>query len=192
MKMIKSSIKSYMNWIMDIYNNFKKLLKRNDISRWKNVENETYKWDERNIMIASFIPEGLSVLDIGAGAQTLKRHLKGNKYVPCDIVQHPDTLYCDLNNNIFPKIIEKFDYVICSGVIEYLINSYEVVQKLPDFGRNIIISYAHFYEGHKKEDRLASGWKNHFTKKQIEEIFRKAKISWEILGYWNYQIIYLL
>jgi len=42
--------------------------------RWKNIAKESPKyWEKRNGIIASFIPQGSSVIDIGSGNQSLKK-----------------------------------------------------------------------------------------------------------------------
>lgn len=166
----------------------------NDLSRWESVTKETHKWDRRNKIIASFIPEGSSVLDVGAGAQTLRDHLSNHRYVPCDVVRNPETLYCDLNRKIYPPVTEKFDYVICSGVVEYLKKPAEEIFELSGFGKYLIISYACYHSNGIKEigNRIASGWKNHITQKQLEEVFNQYHLTWEILEYWDNQIIYIL
>lgn len=163
-----------------------------DKARWKNVEKETYKWDERNKIIASYIPKGSSVLDIGAGAQTLRNYLPANRYVPCDVILRPGTLYCDLNKGIYPSVNEKFDYVICSGVIEYLLDPETAISNLSKFGQNIILSYAPMRDTYKENKRVMDGWKNHLTEKQLEEIFTRSGLGWKILEYWDIQNIYLL
>jgi len=177
---------------MLILNFIKVTLFPTDKMRWKNVEMETYKWDERNRIIASHIPKGTSVLDVGAGAQTLRKYLHENHYVPCDVIPRPETVYCDLNKGIYPSIEEKFDYVVCSGVIEYLLKPEEVISNLSEFGKNVILSYAPLCDTYKKDKRILDGWKNHLTEDQMEDIFVKSGLKWKILEYWNIQIIYIL
>jgi len=170
----------------------KVLLLRTDKARWRSVEKETSTWDERNRIIASRIPKSLSVLDVGAGAQTLRNHLLDNRYVACDVIRRPGVLYCDLNDGIFPSTDEKFDYVVCSGVIEYLLDPEAVISKLSEYGQNMILSYAPLTETYKKNKRVIDGWKNHLTSHQLETIFRKLNLTWEILEYWDVQTIYFL
>jgi hypothetical protein len=163
-----------------------------DKARWKNVERETQWWDERNKIIASYIPQGQSVLDVGAGAQTLRNYLLNNRYVPCDVVSRPGTLYCDLNKDIYPPVIEKFDYIVCSGVIEYLSDPTEVISNLSKLGDNMILSYAPLHDTHQKDTRILHGWKNHLTEEQLEGIFLKSGLKWKVLEHWSNQIIYSL
>ena len=175
-----------------LYYYIKVLLLRTDKARWQNVEKETPTWDERNRIIASHIPEDLSVLGVGAGAQTLSKYLLDNRYVPCDVIPRPGTLYCDLNKGIYPSTDEKFDYVVCSGVLEYLLDPGTVISSLSEFGQNMILSYAPLTDTYKKDKRVMDGWKNHLTLYQLEAIFRKLNLKWKILAYWDVQTIYYL
>lgn len=193
MKKICKILKPIQKRINSIGVILKQSSRKTDINRWKNVAKETFKWDERNEIIASFIQSGSSVLDIGAGAQTLKTHLKNySEYLPCDIISRPGTLYCDLNNNIFPTINKKYDYVVCSGVIEYLINPLTVINHLASYGEKLIITYAPLIIGTEMDNRVISGWKNHFSRNQIEAILTDLGFSWSVLGQWHNQVIYLL
>ena len=185
MRKFLSFVKKYFLFIINF---IKVTLFTTDKMRWKNVERETYKWDERNRIIASHIPQWASVLDVGAGAQTLHKYLPDNHYIPCDIVEHPGSLYCDLNNNIYPDVIEKYDYVVCSGVIEYLVKPEKVIPKLFEFGDILILTYAPLQDNIHK--RMASGWKNHLTESQLEQIFEASQLKWKILGQWRNQIVF--
>ena len=166
--------------------------KINDVQRWENVASETHKWDARNILIASLIPKSSSVLDVGAGAQTLRGHLIGCKYVACDLVKKPETVYCDLNNKVFPIFNERFNYTVCSGVIEYLVDPRGVIDKLSYYGDNLIISYAPLSEKMNINKRKAAGWVNHFAKTQIEDILNEINLWWALSNFWNDQYIYII
>src|SRR5271157_5003330 len=72
-------------------------LLRTDVRRWRKVATQIPHWDDRNRVIAGFVPPGAAVLDLGCGAQTLRTHLKPDcHYQPCDIVaSSPDVILCD-------------------------------------------------------------------------------------------------
>jgi len=192
-QLLISSYRRFIVYLRRYIQIFKTLFFTNDINRWNKVALETHKWDERNKIIASYIPSGVSVLDIGAGEQTLQKYLNDTEYVPCDIVQRSENiLFCDLNKSIFPNINKRFDYVVCSGVFEYLIDAANVLRKLHELGDIIILSYAPFYKGDSKIIRVTNGWKNHFTKTEFENLFSNSDLTWQILGLWKDQYIYLL
>src|SRR5215212_8584783 len=94
---------------------------QSDIPRWMRTTRERPRWDERNRMVAAYVPPGSSVLDLGSGAQTLADHLPpGCTYQPSDVVPGPGVLLCDLDAGRWPRIEGRFDVAICSGVLEYL------------------------------------------------------------------------
>ncbi|HEY1662534.1 MAG TPA: methyltransferase domain-containing protein [Verrucomicrobiae bacterium] len=153
---------------------------------WKKVaEAGPPSWDERNQIIAGFIPPGSSVLDVGCGAQTLKQYLKpGCRYQPCDVVKSsPDVIFCDFNAGIYPNVGEPFDYIVCSGVFEYIRKPEEFLRRIPLLGHFTIMSYNPLPPGGSKLARLANGWGwlNHFTNKELEDLFEGMGLSWTIL-----------
>jgi hypothetical protein len=162
------------------------LLVRTKVNQWRKVAfGGTPSWDERNKIIAGFIPAGSSVLDIGCGAQTLKQHLKpGCRYQPCDVIQSsPEVIFCDFNAGIYPAIREHFDYVVCSGVLEYIRKPGEFIKQVPQWGRTVILSYNPLPPGGSKLARLGNdlGWVNHFTREKLENLFDQSGLKWTVL-----------
>lgn len=151
----------------------KTVLVKTDVGRWKKVSEEVPVWDERNRVIAGFIPDGSQVLDLGAGARLLKDYLKpGCQYQPCDIIRSsPDVIFCDFNSGIYPVLSRKYDCVVCSGVFEYVRDPAKFLSKIRHYGRKTIFSYNPFHPGYPKAARLACGWVNHFTQDQLEKLF---------------------
>ncbi len=143
-------------------------------------------WDERNKIIAGFIPPGSSVLDVGCGAQTLKQYLKpGCRYQPCDVVKStPDVIFCDFNAGIYPPVGEPYDYVVCSGVFEYIRKPEEFLGRVPLLGHATIMSYNLLPPGGSKLARLANGygWLNHFTLEELENLFKHIGLDWTTLA----------
>jgi hypothetical protein len=105
------------------------------------------------------------VLDLGAGAQTLRKHLRpACFYQPCDIIiSSPDIIYCDFNSGAYPAIPFCFDYVVCSGLLEYIRDPEEFLRITGAYGRNLVLSYNLCQEGESVLDRLAKGWVNHLS-----------------------------
>lgn len=150
----------------------KPLLRKNNLRRWTQVSQEIPSWDDRNRLIASMVPPGSSALDIGAGAQTLRRHLREpSRYTPCDLVRStPDTILCDFNNGLIPTGIPKHDFAICSGVLEYIRTPAPFLQFLRDHGRQVVLSYNVRLPDDSLVDRLVNDWVNNFTATEIRQL----------------------
>lgn len=168
------------------------VLAETDTRRWRDVAGEIPTWDERNRLFAAQIPENSTVLDLGSGAQTLKRHLKpGCDYQPCDIIKSSDdVLLCDLNAAVYPAVEQAYDYTVCSGVLEYMRRPREFLAILSFFGKEMLVSFAPFQEGDTKLRRASEGWVNHFTQPQLEGLLDTLGFCWSAVGRWNNQIIY--
>jgi hypothetical protein len=160
------------------------LVVRTNVRRWKKAAREKEPcWDERNRIIATLIPEASSVVDLGAGAQTLKRYLKsGCEYQPCDIVKSsPDIIVCDFNSGIYPSLSRRYDYVVCSGVFEYIRHPSHFLSNIRQYGKRIILSYVPAGPTIGPFERLARGWVNHLTSQQLEALFSTNGLDWKLL-----------
>jgi Methyltransferase domain len=160
------------------------LVVRTNVRRWQKAAREKEpSWDERNRIIATFIPEASSVVDLGAGAQTLKRYLKsGCEYQPCDIVKSsPDMIVCDFNSGIYPSLSRRYDYVVCSGVFEYIRRPSEFLSRIRQYGKRVILSYNPAGQGVATFERLANGWVNHLTSQQLEALFSTNGLDWKLI-----------
>jgi hypothetical protein len=162
------------------------ILFRTRVDLWEKVAfSGRPSWDERNVVIAEMIPPGSSVLDVGCGAQTLRQHLRADcTYQPSDIIKStPDVIVCDLNAGIYPRTKELFDYVVCSGVLEYVRKPKEFLHKIPRLGRTVILSYNPLPDGGSKLERLGNGWGwvNHFKRHELEDLFRKVGLRWSLV-----------
>lgn len=181
---LRSEKNRFANWLRICSAACVTLLVRTHVRRWQKVAQAGRPlWDERNEIIAGLIPPGSSVLDVGCGAQTLKQHLKpGCKYQPCDVVKStPDVIFCDFNAGVYPEVKERFDYVVCSGVFEYIRKPQEFLRRLPCLGRFVIMSYNPLHPGDSKMTRLGLNWVNHFTEQQIEQLFFSNDLKWRVL-----------
>jgi SAM-dependent methyltransferase len=181
---IPGSVRRAARFFLDAINAFVTLTVRTHKRRWRKVSMDPNPhWDDRNKVIAALIPDGSSVLDLGCGAQTLRRHLKpGCKYQPCDVIKSsPDVILCDFNEGIYPVIAGEFDYVVCSGVFEYIRNPRKFLQKASSFGRKLILSYNPLLPEKSKFSRLAVNWNNHLTREETERLFDDVPLVWEVL-----------
>lgn len=185
-----------MRGVKRIWSIFKTLTLRNQRARWFRVAfGGPPEWDDRNKTIASFIPEGSSVLDLGCGAKTLKRFLgPETTYQPCDLIRSSDeVIQCDFNAGIYPSVVCRYDYVICSGVLEYIRKPKVFLEKIGGLGERLIVTYNVFPAGGSRMDRLADNWVNHFSEAELHSQFEKSGFEWKILSLRNtFEYIYLL
>jgi hypothetical protein len=156
------------------------LVRRTNVRRWAKNIHEVPTWDARNRVIAELVPPGITVMDIGAGAQTMRQHLKGIAlYTPCDLFQTtPDTLICDFNRGILPQVPQVHDLAICSGVLEYVCDEDIFFKFVTKWSRGVILSYNVRLPDDSKVDRLAKDWVNHFSLEEIRKIV--ASHGWRI------------
>jgi hypothetical protein len=166
-----------------------------DVDRWKVNATQQPKWDERNRTIASFIPAGSSVVDAGAGAQTLRGHLpEGCRYQPVDIVPKGEgALYANFNTKEIPSFTERFDVSVCSGVLEYMLDPAWFVQTVASWGKVTYLSYSVLDLYPDVKSRAENdGWITHFSIVELDELFTSLGLSYRIRARWKPQLIYEL
>jgi hypothetical protein len=161
------------------------LVRRNDISLWHKVAHSgPPTWDQRNEIIGKLVPAGSSVLDVGCGAQTLKRYLPADcKYQPSDLIKSsPEVIVCDMNSGLYPETGVYYDYVICSGVLEYMRDPEDFLRRIPKLGRTVILTYNPLADDGSKIERLGNGWGwvNHFKRAELEELFARMGLKWSV------------
>lgn len=85
------------------------------------------------------IGPGSRVLDVGAGAQTTRRHLPANcVYIPLDLVARtPETIVCDLNKDTLPSV--QVDWAVVSGVIEYVVDAPRFLAELASVSGHVVL-----------------------------------------------------
>jgi len=158
---------------------------RTHVRRWQQVAQAgPPTWDERNTIIARFIPAGSSVIDLGCGAQTLRTHLQaGCTYQPCDIVKSSaDVIFCDFNREIYPEPGRDFDFVVCSGVLEYIWKPKRFLARVSTLGRTMLLSYNPRMAGESRLDRLAKYWVNHLKRETLEKTFDELGLQWKLVN----------
>jgi len=180
---LRRGCKRALKWCRSILAAARALMVRTDTGRWESVAREDPPWDERNRIIAGFIPAHSAVLDLGSGAQTLRKHLAPDcQYQPCDIIRSsPDVIYCDFNAGIYPALPRKYDYVICSGVFEYIRDPAHFISQVRNYGRKALFSFNPYDPAQSVVDRLACGWLNHLSESQLERLFSSHGLTWRIL-----------
>jgi hypothetical protein len=157
---------------------------RTHMRRWRKVATEIPPWDERNRLIASLIPDGSSVVDLGSGAMTLRTHLKrACTYQPCDVIPSaPEVLLCDFNASVYPTFSRYFDYVVCSGILEYVADVRGFLSRAAGFGKTLLISYNPRIAGQSRVFRMSNNWVNSFTKDELERLFEEAELKGHLIS----------
>lgn len=141
-------------------------------------------------MIAAYVPPGSGVLDLGAGAQTLARHLAGDcTYQPCDIVPGSGVLECDLDAGRWPAVARRYDVAICSGVLEYLRDVPGVLSGLAPLATRAIVTYCDRSRGQRLETRRRQGWQSHMTLSQLRGVLDGLDAEWRFLTEWRGHVI---
>lgn len=142
-----------------------------NIARWSNLK-ESY--DDRIEYMAQFIKPDSSVLDLGAGSLALKNYLPaGCRYQSCDIVsREATTIVCNFNKNEFPPP-KRYDYVFCSGLLEYINDLPGFMSQIRNYSDNFIVSYVATKSKGKKRIKKREGldWVNHYNFIDIVKIF---------------------
>lgn len=166
-------------------------MRLNDHQRWEQVAQRPSKWDERNALIASYIPAGASVLDLGAGARTIRDYMPGERptYQAVDLIESPDVIRCDFNAGELPRLTQRYDMAICSGLLEYIIDVEGFLARLPTLARTVIFSYAPRVTGDTRAKRSAWGWVNHFSRLDIVAMLEELDRPWTFLREWRSQLL---
>lgn len=169
------------------------LINPRQMDRWRLNAKTDPSWDSRNELVAALIEPGLSLFDIGAGAQTIRKHVQYSKYTPCDVVKStPDTIVVDLNDVENLPDVEQHDVAILSGVVEYLYHPSAVFRWVSSISSTAIISFCPSNEGSSERiDRLASGWLCHLTLDEFEGILAQHWQSFEVKQNWGRHRIYV-
>ncbi len=163
-----------------------------DIGRWERTARELPSWDERNRVIASFIPDGAAVLDVGAGRRTLRSYLApGCTYQPMDCVPSDEqTILVEFNKGRIPELERTYDVVVCSGILEYIDDSAMFLRIVGGWGKRLLLSYAPLDNQPDIARRRANGWFNDLTLAELEDLFATLGLHAHRIAEWGGQAIY--
>lgn len=129
----------------------------NRIEEWRHVASEDAKqsWHDRALLVASLIRPGDRVCDLGAGAQTLRRHLPlGVKYIPVDWVDTPGTHVTNLNLPDYTLPPDDFNVITALGVINFLDSAETFFDRLVCLAKGKFLVFT--YDLWKPEGRLGT------------------------------------
>jgi hypothetical protein len=179
----------YFAWASAITSVRHRTSRSND--RWLDGQALDESWDERSRLMARSIPADSRVVDVGAGAQALRSALPPDCiYVPIDVVSRtPDTIVCDLNHDQPPAL--SADYLVASGLLEYITDVPRLVSWMASVAPQIILSYEGA-DGQSRYYRRKSGWVNDYTDSEVRELLRRHGLSVVESTAWRQQTIYWL
>lgn len=150
------------------------------------------KWVERAEMVASLVPQGLSIIDIGCGAMHLERLARPRLYRPIDRhVWDERTLVIDLSRQPIPaEWLEGCELAVLLGVLEYLANPAPVLSAVAAAKCAVAVSYTPTDTGQSVAARDV--FQSHLTTAEFEAMLAAAGL--QIARKFNYgavQRIYL-
>ena len=191
-------IKKILNKLLYLFAKIKRIIitflnkstKQSDVSRWSQDKSLFVSWDERTQLLANQIQPNNKVFEFGAARLVLEDMLpKGCEYFHSDIIRrNENTLVVDLNKK--KPNLPQVDYIIFSGVLEYIFEVETLLEHLSQFTNNFVFSYAvtnHFKE---KTDRRFHGWVSDLSEADLLTIANKLHLKSEIFGTWKKQVLF--
>lgn len=185
----------YGSWQMIAKTLTTRVFSKPDTARWSDLQNFDVDWQPRTEMIAQLIPDGLTVLEFGAGRRHLEALLpESNTYVASDLVSRgSDTFICDLNSRPLPELGHLApDVAVFAGVLEYVANLKDVTDWLATNVGLCITSYncatsQARTKGRFKETwrRLNSGWVNSYSHEELVTLFSKSGFTCTSAAVWT-------
>ncbi|MDD5068068.1 MAG: methyltransferase domain-containing protein [Candidatus Pacebacteria bacterium] len=130
------------------------------------------EWKERTRAIARLIPACATVIDLGGGQGNLCKYLKNPiQYILIDQLELTDrTIMADFNNGEFPNA-GQFQFIVCQGIVEYIIEPARFLKRIRKYGKIMIMTY-------REEKRDQPFRINHFSIPEIKSIIQN---DWEIV-----------
>ncbi len=150
-----------------------------DTLRWAQTSNLKSAWRSRAAVVASLIPAGTSVLDLGCGAMDLEHELaNGTTYLPADLVARDcRTIIVDLNGDGMPGV--EADVVTMLGVLEYVHQPERLLTAMAKRWPRAIVTYNPTDLDHGR-DRRTHGWFNDMTSAQL--VSKADSAGYRLLG----------
>jgi len=146
------------------------------------------RWQERLEIVGSQIPDGASVLDLGAGAQGL-RELVNGPYTPADAVPWTaDTLAFDMDEDVYPE--GRWDIAVMAGVLEYATDPERVLKRVRRLAPVVLLTYQTVHRPTIERNRM--GFSNHLSATRLERLCRRARFQPTRVGRWRNQTVYRL
>lgn len=189
-EILKKITSRYLKYKRIYITTSKKRSKTSDIERWSQSDSLFSDWNERTQLLANQIQSHSKVLEFGSAKLVLKSMLpNGCEYYNSDIVSRDeDTMVVDLNKELpqFPVV----DYIVFSGVLEYLFEVGNILKHLSQFTDNFVFSYATTNAYSDISNRRLNGWVSDLSENEIERLAEELEMRFEIIGSWRKQTLY--
>lgn len=154
-----------------------------DLKRWSAAESYLPQWIERSKIIGGYLAGCGSVLDMGAGTQTLRQFVTG-RYIPLDCVSlSDDAMLVDLDSEWSASDLPEAEGVAMAGLLEHVSDPVAVIRRVAPVGRVWAVSYM--------DSRRHQGYKL-LTLEQLEAEFASAGMRVEQSCDWMGQRVYRL
>ena len=165
---------------------------KSDYKRWSKTGSLFQSWNQRTKLLSNYILPKSVVLEFGAARLALKSFLPGGcTYYHSDIVaRNDDTIVLDLNKEL-PELPQS-DYVVFSGVLEYVKDVERVLVHCSKYTNRILFSYATTNAFPAIKTRRVNGWISDLSEEKLKAISDKMDFDLEILEYWKNQTLYAL
>jgi hypothetical protein len=169
---------------------FNKSFKQSDYNRWSKEKSLFASWDERTQLLAKQIKPQSIVFEFGAARLVLKAMLpEGCEYLHSDIVKRNEhTLVIDLNKEL-PNL-PQVDYIVFSGVLEYVFKVKDLLDYLSQFTNHFVFSYAVTNTFPDKGNRRFNGWVSDLSEDDICTIAEDLQWESSIIGTWKKQTLF--
>lgn len=154
-----------------------------DLARWSSPESYLPNWIERSAIVGGYLSGCGSVLDMGAGTQTLRQFVTG-RYIPLDCVSlSDDAMLVDLDSEWSASDLPEAEGVAMAGLLEHVSDPVAVIRRVAPVGRVWAVSYmdSRRHQGHKL-----------LTLEQLEAEFASAGMRVDQSCDWMGQRVYRL
>lgn len=142
-------------------------------ARWQDIEYFDESWKARIEIMARYIPEGASVVDLGCGKMWLREIKKGLRYTGVDYVDRgPGCLVADLNQDEFPPISAEVAFL--SGCLEYIERPERLIDRIGRCASACILSYCLLDDHPNLASRRGYGWVSHLTRGELVAMFERS------------------
>ena len=132
-------------------------------------------WDQRDQLIAGWVPQGLSIADIGCGDMSAEKVLNPSAYLPIDrLARDERTRVVDLNGSgseIPPDWLANVELVLLLGVLEYLREPKRLLAQLASQSKRMIISYNVFEKRSHFRQTNPDPWKSSLSDDDLRQVF---------------------
>jgi len=150
-----------------------------DRERWGSPVSYPAGWAQRSEMAARLVRDGARVLEIGAGTGAFRDFVSGRcRYTGADLAPlDPAFIALDLDRDPLPE--GPWDVVVLLGVLEYLHNLPEALDKLAGATPALVMSYC--CRTCPREDAaaiyLARGWVNALSEEEVIQAMSQRGFS---------------